>query len=343
MIRKLELLGFAAFEHVVLDLVPGINVFLGANATGKTHAMKALYSALRAVPKEGSSLELGARLREKFARVFRPDDAQIGRLVQRRPGQGSARIRILGSSGQLGFSIYSKDSSIRIQKNDLEHVPSAIFLPSRELLAMYEGFIAAYQARELSFDETYFDGIVALSASALRGPKPKPISGAMEDLHKILGGHVVRQGDRFYLVGREGKLEAHLLAEGMRKLASVTYLLANGSLSERGVLFWDEPEANLNPALVGGLADLLVNLAKTGMQIVVATHDYLFTRTLALHSEQGASIRFFAFVRQDSGVIVTGASTPDELPENLIRDAFLTHYDRSRGVEDGAQTAGSRP
>lgn len=337
-ITRLDLLDFAAFRNASIELAPGINVFVGANATGKTHAMKALYSALRAVPKGGSGLDLTQRLREKLARVFRPDDGQIGRLVQRRQGQRSARVRVHGEKGVLGFSIYSRDSSIRIQKSDLAAVPTSIFLPSRELLAMYEGFVAAYQARELSFDETYFDGIVALSATALRGPKPKLIATAIGELHAILGGHVVRQGDRFYLVGPDGKLEAHLLAEGMRKLASVTYLLANGELSERGLLLWDEPEANLNPALVAKVGEILVTLARTGMQIVIASHDYLLTQTLGLHAaEEGNHIRFFAFVRGDDGIGVASAPSPDELPEDVIRDAFLAHFDRSRAQEVGGR------
>ncbi len=50
---------------------------------------------------------------------------------------------------------------------------SAIFLPTREVLAMYEGFAAAYQDRELSFDETYYDACVALGRGALRGAPPR--------------------------------------------------------------------------------------------------------------------------------------------------------------------------
>jgi len=42
---------FTVFEDATFDLCPGINVLIGANATGKTHAMKAMYAMLRAIDK----------------------------------------------------------------------------------------------------------------------------------------------------------------------------------------------------------------------------------------------------------------------------------------------------
>ncbi|WP_281258757.1 hypothetical protein [Avibacterium endocarditidis] len=42
-------------------------------------------------------------------------------------------------------------------------------------------------------------------------------------------------------------MEIPLVAEGLRKLAMVARLVATGTLLDKGCLFWDEPEANLNP------------------------------------------------------------------------------------------------
>ncbi len=39
-------------------------------------------------------------------------------------------------------------------------------------------------------------------------------------------------------------MEMHLVAEGLRKLAMIARLIANGSLVDKVSLFWDEPEAN---------------------------------------------------------------------------------------------------
>ncbi|NOY94061.1 MAG: AAA family ATPase [Deltaproteobacteria bacterium] len=328
-VTRLVLEDFGAFERVDLRFCSGINVFLGANATGKTHAMKALYASLRAAPANGSTLPPKARLAEKFARVFQPADAKIGRLTRRRAGQRRALIRIEAGENELAFTIHSKDSSLRIRKRSLDDA-SALFLPSHELLSMYEGFAAAYRQRELSFDETYYDGCMALSASSLRGSRPPPMGSILTRLEKVVGGKTAQKGDRFYV----GQLEAHLVAEGHRKLASLARLISNGEVAPGRVLIWDEPEANLNPKLVVELAEMLAELADAGVQVVCASHDYLFTQTLELLSEERETpVRYFSFVKQREGTRVSSADVLGELPENLIRSAFMAHFDRRRSLE----------
>ncbi len=59
-VSDLTLEDFTAFREAKLPLAAGINVFLGANATGKTHAMKAMYASLRALaePEPPSGLDV---------------------------------------------------------------------------------------------------------------------------------------------------------------------------------------------------------------------------------------------------------------------------------------------
>lgn len=212
-IDRLSLHDFAVFRDVDLSFAKGINVFLGRNATGKTHVMKALYATVRAAGDERSPSSLDARLREKLARVFRPDDLSIGRLGHRRKGQRGARVVLSSGRKVIDHSIYSKTSAVTKVTHTWSKVPTAVFLPSRETLAMYEGFIATYQARELSFDETYFDLAVALGGGALRGTKPAAIDAILRRMERVLSGSVVLAGPRVYLRGEGGTmLEAHLVS-----------------------------------------------------------------------------------------------------------------------------------
>ena len=157
-IASVTLKNFTAFESAKLDLCPGLNVFIGANGTGKTHVMKLLYATLRALKERGQPNQLAHRLGEKLVRVFRPDDLAIGRLTRRSPGQRTASVSVRDDRGKaFDYSIFGRDSSLRFNRPPtLPVVPSEIFIPSREALSIFEGFVAAYQARELSFDETYF-------------------------------------------------------------------------------------------------------------------------------------------------------------------------------------------
>ena len=64
-----------------------------------------------------------------------------------------------------------------------------------------------------------------------------------------MGGRIYAEGEEFFHRSLRGKLELSLLAEGLRKIGLLSLLVRNGTLGPRCVLFWDEPETNLNPKL----------------------------------------------------------------------------------------------
>ncbi len=53
----------------------------------------------------------------------------------------------------------------------------------------------------------------------------------------------------------------------------IARLIATGSLLDKGALFWDEPEANLNPKLVKLVARAILNISQSGIQVFIATHS----------------------------------------------------------------------
>jgi hypothetical protein len=160
-----------------------------------------------------------------------------------------------------------------------------VFFPSHEMLSMFPGFISLYDEHHLEFDETYYDLAKALDSPAKKR-HPQDVVLLIEELEKLIEGHIVLDNGRFYLVApSRGKLEASLLAEGVRKLATLTFLLRNGSLSNKGTLFWDEPETNLNPKLIRSLAAALFTLGRHGFQIVLATHSLFLLREIRILAE----------------------------------------------------------
>jgi energy-coupling factor transporter ATP-binding protein EcfA2 len=350
-ITKLELEKFCAFKKATFEFSPGINVFIGSNATGKSHLLKLLYSILKANEKAekaspNSPNSLDILLRQKLINVFRPDAAQpkgvrdegsegLGRLVYRMQGKRSGRVNFEMLSGTLSFQL-SGSGKFRNFKDSLPNTKGALFVPSREAFAMFEGFAAAYENRELSFDETYYDLCNALSANPTRGPWPKEFSGLQAEIEKALGGRVHLIGGRFYVYNQEGVIEAHMLAEGMRKLGSLFRLLQNQSLTKNGYLFWDEPEANLNPKLVALIARILRRLAAVGVQVFVTTHDYLLSTKLSLAveypdkqpSDLKCDMKFFCLSRDGKNEVNTeSAPALPFLDQNPILQEFAAHYD----------------
>lgn len=161
-----------------------------------------------------------------------------------------------------------------------------------------------------------------------RSRYPLPAPGLFRPCHDPEGARRVHRPPRRPSLQPEGRwrscTEAHLVAEGLRKLACLAHLVSNGSLTTNGILFWDEPEANLNPRLASLVVDILLELGKRGVQIFMTTHDDLLSHKLSLLSEYrkqpDVPIRFFAFHRHEAHgpVLVDAGGMLAELPSNPI-------------------------
>jgi len=220
---------------------------------------------------------------------------------------------------------------------------SALYIPPREVLSMYSGFVELYVKYRLPFDRTYYDLCRLLSGPLLR-EVPPIFAELAKPLEAVLGGRVVLKGNGFVIEREDGELDIHLEAEGLRKFAQILQLIANGSIEPGGCLFWDEPEANMNPKLVVVMKDFLIGLAKAGVQVFIATHDYLLCRELSLVSEYGADrdlVRFFCLNKEQSTdpVTVESGAVLADLQHNPIVEEFAAHYDREARLFAGTSAA----
>lgn len=106
-VSRLDLEQFGPFASARFDLVPGVNVLLGANGTGKTFVAKALYTLVKSLSGEGApGVPPREAVRAKLAGVFRPDDGDIRRLVRRVHG-GKA-------NGRISITLDDRASRVRI-------------------------------------------------------------------------------------------------------------------------------------------------------------------------------------------------------------------------------------
>lgn len=344
-IESLEISKLLAFKRLKLQFSPGITVLIGANSTGKTHLMKLAYSmlwSLREYQRTADQAETKKtpHVWNKLVAVFRPDNREVGRLVHRSVGRSSGWASLTFSgNGSFRVSITSQGKVTRKYEGT---PPPTIFIPSREVLSIYPGFMAAYEQRELAFDETYYDLCKALSAAQLRGPRGEKASQLIEPLLGVLSGRVALEPSGFLLKSKSGNIEAPLLAEGFRKIGTLAHMVANGALTSKSVLFWDEPEASLNPRLVTVIAKMLRTLASHGTQIILATHDFLLSQELSLaaeyKTEPAVPMSFIGLSRDESGAVTAqSASTLVGLRENPILAEFAAHYDREQRLVENAK------
>ena len=331
-LTRIVLERFTAFEQLDLKLGPGINVFIGANGTGKTHLLKVAYAACE-FKTTNIDYVMGPEgpFYHKLVRVFLPSRNSIQRLV-RHPSEGrQAVVEVWRGDRRLRFPVSDEAGRIgSFAKLDWpDDVVKSVFIPAKEMLSHAPGFRSLYEQREIHFEEIHSDVIDHAYLPPLRRQKNAVVRDIEKRLEDAIGGRVAVEGEEFFIENGNGKVEFTLLAEGLRKLGLLWLLVRNGSLPNGSVLFWDEPEANLNPGLLTVVVDVLLQLQRSGVQILIATHDYAVLKELELLIEEGDEVRFHALYRDSAGeVSCESASRPFELLHSPIAEAFTSLYDR---------------
>ena len=328
-LSKVKLERFTAFEDLEVEFSPGINAFIGANGTGKTHLMKVCYAACD-VSKTGDAL-----LRTMI-RIYLPSgNRSIGLVKQGLQAGAEAAVSV--HSGQRVLSAKFDNAAILAYSGSFT-VPDpwsgspieSIYIPAKDMLANAPGFLSLYAAREVHFEEVYRDILHRAYLPPLRDPLPEPRQRLLNKLQKAIGGEVVVKGEEFFLDGRQGILEFTLLAEGLRKLGLLWLLIRNGSLPKGSVLFWDEPETNLNPSLYGVVTDALLELQRDGVQVFLATHDYVILKELDLQMTEEDAVAFHSLYRdkETDEIACRTARHYLDIHPNAIDEAFDDLYDR---------------
>jgi predicted ATPase len=92
------------------------------------------------------------------------------------------------------------------------------------------------------------------------------------------------------------------------------------------VLFWDEPEANINPKNIPTLVDILFVLQKSGVQVFLATHNYFIAKYLNVHKGEDCDILFHSLHKTDDSVKCESEHDFEMLHNNLIIEQSINLY-----------------
>lgn len=330
--QRLWLKNITVFEDATFTFTPGINAFVGENGTGKTHVLKALY-AIQFVCSRGRSPE------ETMSGVFQSKD--LGLLIH----DAAPREAVAEMGGrwdenwQFVLQRSQENPPYTLTMSGIyPNMPRPVFIPAIDMMGHTRRFVATFDEYEIDFDQTHRDIVSLLLSPEQR--RPDENNGLSEMLGSTLGGSIEEDNERFYLRTPQGRQPMPLVAEGLRKIATLQQLLRNGWLRPGSVLFWDEPEVNLNPVLMDEVIGALLKLAATGVQVFLATHSYVILKELDLQSEAiGAEVGYFAFERTENGTIVHRADSYAALHPNPISEQFDRLYD----LELSRATSAGRP
>lgn len=247
---------------------------------------------------------------EKMQGIFRPDEMKVGRLVSRK--QGSNRTDFIVEMDKkeivsIGFG-NRQENHADVVMNIAEPIKKfeAIYIPTKEMISTTEHFASLYEEYHIDFEEMYYDLAKLLDKPLSKGANTIEQKAVLSSFEEIMKGQIVQKDRKFYLkVKGEGEFEMGLLSDGYRKLSMLVYLILSGSLNKNAVLFWDEPETNMNPKMIRPIVQAIAELAKMGVQVFVTTHDYFVQQEFNFLAEypeindKNLDIRFMSLYRDE--------------------------------------------
>jgi len=198
---------------------------------------------------------------------------------------------------------------------------NAIYIPPSEILTTYNNYLDFESINKLSKDSTYYYLANLLIKERVKSPELEEISN---ELKKHIGFEIQKDDLGFFQKIKNKKIYAPLMADGLKKLCTLKYLIDNNSLNKKSILIIDEPEVHLNPILISKLVEFLFKLSEKGVQIFLSTHDYLLSYLLSLKPEycEKSNIKFFSLYESTNGITYESANDLTEIKINSINNEY---------------------
>jgi AAA15 family ATPase/GTPase len=329
MIEKIKFEQFTAFDSLEIPFSSGINIFIGANGTGKTHILKTIYATCDITTSQKS-------LADKINRVFLPSGEQMVRLIKKSKSPLSGYFEVTRKMADKSITIrlslknhLKKPSTLSgAYKQWLAHSLESVYIPVKDMMANAPGFRSLYNLRHIHFEEVYADIIDRVFLGNLRGPTDRKRKKLLTILQDAMAGKLISKNEEFFLKNKQGELELTLLAEGIRKLGLLWILIQNGTLNNGAILCWDEPETNLNPKLMTLVVEILLELQRLGVQIFISTHDYVILKEFDLQAKNTDNILFHSLYRNPFEIEVSSTKHYLNSSPNVIDESFASLVDR---------------
>jgi predicted ATPase len=307
-IERIEIKDFLVFKgDFSADFCPGVNVFIGGNGTGKTTLLKTLFTGYL-------SNFAGRDFDEFISDYFGPNVVY--------PDIG--HINVL------------PDDSNR-DKEFLTH--GLVFIPEKDILEHSKGLLTFIENKQTGFNALYRN--VLISAMDIPTREQTEMQKSVgQKISDIIGGKVIWEQSEgsFYTLKTDGtKIPFANEASGFKKIGYLGLLVASGQLSSGSILFWDEPENSLNPELMPKLVEILLELAKSGVQIFIATHSYSLTRWFDIKNDDN-QLKLFDLYKNDGKIEYDESESYTGLKKSVLRDADTVLFNavvaKSMGVSD---------
>lgn len=345
MFSRVHLKNCGVFADFAWSELGRVNVVVGENDTGKTHLLKALYVIAKSLEVEQlpgrEATSWRSLVASKMRWTFQPRGG-LGTLI--RHGARRARIKTTFSGTGHSFSwgrvpnrkaIVLRGAHDSLPSRDI----SAIFIPPKEILTTFSAIAVTRERLEIfGFDDTYYDLIKLLRVPPTQGQIEPDLSDVLAALRDLFDGRIVKSQSSDEFTFERGKRSYGMpqTADGIKKIGILTTLIENRSLVPGSVLFLDEPETNLHPRAIRILVRLLFQLGQAGVQVFVATHNYLVIKQLQILAQQhGENVPFCSLMREEGQVKPMLQDLRHGMPSNPIVDESIRMYREELELELG--------
>lgn len=330
MIKEVSIKSFGPLASLEVKDLGNINLLIGYNGTGKTFFLKALYASQKSVEQHQRGKEprnIKGLLFDNLYWTFQSDP--IGNIVKK----GDSMLSFYMKSARKEYLSYTFGSSTasEIKLADTSFAPTetdSIFIPAKEVISLQDIILKSYDTHKVfGFDKTYVD-LARAMGQTVRGKSDRDFSKARDILKEALGGKLLFDEGKKIWIFRDNEKKTHeitLTSEGVKRLSILELLLGNHYLTKNSIVFIDEAEANLHPSLIAKFMEIIVLLAKSGVQFFISTHSYFVIKNLyVLAHTHDISIPTLSF---DQGG-ATRYDLKDGMPQNPIVRESINLYRR---------------
>lgn len=332
MIDKLTIKNMGPINNLTWDNLSNINILVGENGTGKTIALKALFSALKSLEEQGVGNDnrlLKDILSEKLYWTFQPGEMGLGALVNNHNNEPLS-FSMQENEKEFNYS-FGKDTRKAVRNVDSSFVApresNSVFVPASEILSKYQIILKSReQDRVFGFDDTEYS-LVKVMQFPFRNEISQFSLEAVAKLQEFDGGKLTynSKDNAWKFVSEKTEIPLGMLSEGVRKLTVIERLLSINYIRPGSTVIIDEVENSLHPRALCDFIDIILQLASSGIQFFISTHSYIAIKKFyVLAKEKGISIPTASIARDN----ITFSNLKDGLPENEIIKSSNEIYEK---------------
>jgi AAA15 family ATPase/GTPase len=343
-------MGYSEFKS---DEFAPVNVIIGKNDTGKTGLLKLLYASAKTIDVYGKRIQnedinFKKLIAEKLIDTYQPGKKGLGELVNKITKEKlSVDIEFkharLNFEDRLYFSFGESTTNTIIDCQEkikpISENFRCLFIPAKEVLTSLKAIRATRDNLHMpGFDDTYIDLIRALVIPTQKGNITEELKDVNKKLENLFEGQIEQQTDDDFLF-KKGNTEfpIQLTAEGVKKIGILTTLIRNRQLNSNSVLFLDEPETTLHPEATRELVEMLMLMAKSGIQIFIATHNYFVLKQMHISAKRDdVQANCYSLSREKGkSVEIKLFDLKNEFPENPISSEAIKMSDEELKLDLG--------